>query len=200
MTKIEDAIINSFNKESGSLFKGDVYEKLDKHGNVRLSWDYYLNDQGKKVKHGKQTNFYKDGSVQFSGEWKDGKKVGKWNKYREDGTIEESWSYNSEGKTIDKVIYDDKGAPRNLDKERMDSEWSRRTNYFNDGLTGSRIDLHRFSDNDLNKNYQNHLRTIAQIKSGQSTLSSASIPYFESLANAFQGEIQIRKDAGRWRK
>ena len=200
MTKIEDTIINSFNQEDKSLLKGDIYEKLDKHGNVTLSWDYYLNDQGKKVKHGKQTNFYKDGSVQYSGEWKDGKKVGKWNQYRQDGTIMKSWGFDDEGQKIDQVNYDNKGVAIDQDKVKRDTKWSLRTNYYTHPFTKQRMDLHTYSEQDLIKEYEYNINRIEEIQSGRSTFSSASALSYKGLAEAMQSEIQIRKTAGRWGK
>lgn len=175
------------------------FEKKYPDGSVRLSYDYYLGENDEKIKHGKYSRNYSDGSLAGKGQFKDGKKVGVWEEYK-DGKLVRTYEFGEEvdgrQKRINNVYYDEEGNPRDLDKEKSDRDWENRTNFINIRAMGggARIDLAKLSDEELTK----RIASLLEDTPGKQSLSGATKGWMDAQINKFREEVQIRKDAGRW--
>ena len=171
------------------------FEKKYSDGGVRLSYDYYLGENDEKIKHGKYSRNYKDGSLAAEGEFKDGQKVGEWKEYK-DGKLVRTYEFGEEvdgrQKKINKVSYDEEGKPRDIDKEIADKEWKGRRNYLHTGGFGgtNRVNLAEKTDEELNKLIED---VKQKIDSGSSTAFG-----IDKFLEQYEAERQIRIDAGRW--
>ena len=171
------------------------FEKKYPDGGVRMSYDYYLGENDEKIKHGKYSRNYSDGSVAAKGEFKDGKKVGVWEEYK-DGKLVSTYEYSEEvdgrQKRINKVYYDEEGNPRDLDKEIADRDWRNRNNFWN--AAGVSIDLAKLSDEELTEKIDGMLEDTP----GKQALSGATKGWMDAQIDKLREERQIRIDAGRW--
>ena len=172
-----------------TVISDDYFEKRHKNGNVSVSWDYYLDKNDEKVKHGNHVNFYKDASKKMEGQWEHGKKVGSWNYYDEDGNLDRVHEYDEQGNKKNTTYYNPDGTIRDLDKEKADRDWAQRKNTLD--IYGTRVDLTSYTDAEL-------IEQADSWKDIPKSVSSATVPFYKDKERRFREEIQIRKDADRW--
>ena len=196
MADITAALVDSFKKEEDPLYGSFVNKKSDGRS---MGYDYYLNDKGEKVKHGTYFRKHKDGSLSAEGKYENGVKVGVWKEYRPDGTLESSYEFgesvNGRQKRINKSLYDEQGKYIDFDKQAKESDWKNRKNtfQFQDAVGGNHfIDFPAIRDGKLIEDRQGWIE--ARDRGSQATAG-----YFNKIIKEYDKEIQIRKDAGRWK-
>uniref|UniRef100_A0A7V4TGF0 PKD domain-containing protein n=1 Tax=Candidatus Caldatribacterium saccharofermentans TaxID=1454753 RepID=A0A7V4TGF0_9BACT len=62
-------------------------------GKVKLEYTYYLDNQGRRVKHGTETAFYENGQKKFEGTYEHGKKEGVWVSFYDNGVVGQRGTY-----------------------------------------------------------------------------------------------------------
>jgi antitoxin component YwqK of YwqJK toxin-antitoxin module len=90
--KREASYVRQLKQKDTSTYQAEV--KTMK-GSLRMTGEYLLNSQA-LLEHGKFTFYYDDGSVESSGYYEKGVKVGSWERYTADGSRRPDRYYNPE--------------------------------------------------------------------------------------------------------
>ncbi|MCX7668405.1 MAG: PKD domain-containing protein, partial [Atribacterota bacterium] len=103
-----------------------IYEERYPSGNVKLRYTYYVDKEGRRIKHGFETAFYANGKKKVEGSYEHGKKEGIWISYYESGNIGQTGSYHHDLKEGTWTIYyrnSQKESEGPYSKDQREGKW-----------------------------------------------------------------------------